>query len=120
MTSNHTGCPCTYTEPCHPRCACVSPASSRMCLRCCSYGSLEQRTKRAEILAGTTPVKKTKAHQLTSYMIKMRKEDYLKDHFTEVKKVVKWKCPICFTEYCTKTHAEQCLSNCRNRVLTEK
>lgn len=44
-------CPCLYTTPCSPRCTCVSPHSSRGCLRCCTYGSVEQRTSRARWLA---------------------------------------------------------------------
>lgn len=44
-------CPCTLTTPCHERCTCVSPVSSSGCRRCCTYGSLEQRTAKAESLA---------------------------------------------------------------------
>lgn len=40
-------CPCRYTTPCHKRCSCVTPASSVGCNRCCTYGSVEQRTARA-------------------------------------------------------------------------
>ena len=37
-------CPCTTSAaPCHPRCTCVMPSSSRGCNRCARYGSLEQR-----------------------------------------------------------------------------
>lgn len=39
----HGGCPCRYVEPCDPSCTCVTPVSSFGCLRCCSYGSREQR-----------------------------------------------------------------------------
>lgn len=63
--------------------------------------------------------KKTKAPALTNYIVKMRKEDFLKTNFTQIQKVTKWKCPICYEEYGTKTHAEKCLSGCRERVLTE-
>jgi hypothetical protein len=46
------GCPCLYTTPCRPDCTCVKPfMSSGGCSRCCSYGSVEQRTKAAERLA---------------------------------------------------------------------
>lgn len=56
MTGHRTndqpsGCPCVYTTPCDERCTCVNPMSSRGCARCCTYGSLEQRTRRAENLA---------------------------------------------------------------------
>jgi hypothetical protein len=44
-------CPCLYTEPCHERCTCISPVSSSGCRRCCSYGSFEQRTAMAQLLA---------------------------------------------------------------------
>lgn len=36
-------CPCRYGNPCSPRCSCVMKFSSSGCLRCCAYGSLEQR-----------------------------------------------------------------------------
>lgn len=45
------GCPCLYTTPCKDNCTCVSWTSSAGCARCCTYGSLEQRTKNAERLA---------------------------------------------------------------------
>ncbi len=45
------GCPCQHTTPCHPRCTCVMPYSSRGCERCCSYGSLTQRKENAERIA---------------------------------------------------------------------
>ena len=45
------GCPCLYTEPCNPRCTCVSGWSSRGCSRCASYGSLKQRQSKARSLA---------------------------------------------------------------------
>lgn len=41
------GCPCRYVEPCDPSCTCATPVSSFGCLRCCSYGSREQRKARA-------------------------------------------------------------------------
>lgn len=44
-------CPCLYTTPCQKHCTCVEGYSSHGCLRCCSYGSLEQRRQRAEWLA---------------------------------------------------------------------
>ena len=48
------GCPCLYIEPCSDRCTCISGASSRGCDRCCSYGSIEQRTVRAHKLTAKT------------------------------------------------------------------
>jgi hypothetical protein len=45
------GCPCTLTTPCHPRCTCVNSYSSSGCRRYCKYGSLEQRTRKAEYVA---------------------------------------------------------------------
>ena len=50
MTAKRS-CPCLYLkQPCHDRCTCVNLMSSSGCLNCCTYGSLEQRTRRAEIL----------------------------------------------------------------------
>lgn len=43
-------CPCQHATPCHPECTCVSPASSRGCERCCSYGSPAQQLAKAEAL----------------------------------------------------------------------
>lgn len=43
-----SGCPCRFTEPCHPNCTCVKPHSSKGCRRCCSYGNTEQRKLAAE------------------------------------------------------------------------
>lgn len=48
------GCPCLYVKPCDPRCACVAPASSRGCSRCCKYGSLTQRKAAAQRLVAST------------------------------------------------------------------
>ncbi len=48
------GCPCKYVEPCQENCSCVSPMSSHGCLRCCRYGSIEQRTSAAKRIA--TPI----------------------------------------------------------------
>lgn len=45
------GCPCLYTTPCDPQCTCVNKFSSTGCSRCCAYGSLEQRTAQAVLLA---------------------------------------------------------------------
>lgn len=45
------GCPCLYTTPCMEDCTCTSPGSSMGCHRCCKYGSLEQRQRKAEFLA---------------------------------------------------------------------
>lgn len=48
----HRGCPCTYLEePCHPQCTCVNGLSSVGCQFCCTYGSIEQRTAKANYLA---------------------------------------------------------------------
>ncbi len=47
-------CPCLYTTPCNPGmagCTCVNSISSGGCLRCATYGSLEQRGAKAEYLA---------------------------------------------------------------------
>ena len=49
-----SACPCKHTAPCSDRCTCVDPLSSSGCLRCCSYGSPEQRKAQAERLSGTT------------------------------------------------------------------
>lgn len=42
------GCPCTYGNPCSDRCTCAVPSSSTGCLRCCRYGSEEQRRAAAD------------------------------------------------------------------------
>lgn len=42
------GCPCIYDTPCHPHCTCIHPGSSRGCMRCCTFGSVEQRKARAK------------------------------------------------------------------------
>jgi 8-oxo-dGTP diphosphatase len=47
----HSGCSCPLTTPCNPRCTCVHPESSYGCQRCASYGSKDQRRKKAEQLA---------------------------------------------------------------------
>lgn len=36
-------CPCQFGNPCTHGCPCASPYSSKMCRRCCSYGSPEQQ-----------------------------------------------------------------------------
>lgn len=46
-----SGCPCSYTTPCHPDCTCVKPFMSGGCSRCCKYGSIEQKTMMAKMLA---------------------------------------------------------------------
>ena len=51
VDDRNAACPCLHTTPCHERCACVTPLSSSGCLRCCSYGSAEQRAAAAETLA---------------------------------------------------------------------
>jgi hypothetical protein len=43
-------CPCEWTTPCDPQCACVKRYSSRGCAWCCRYGNDEQRRARAEHL----------------------------------------------------------------------
>lgn len=51
--SEARACPCLYGSPCDPGmtgCTCINPGSSGGCLRCCSYGSLEQQRMRAEYL----------------------------------------------------------------------
>ena len=51
MEKEDRSCPCLYLkQPCHDRCACVNEFSSSGCRNCCRYGSLEQRTKMAEVL----------------------------------------------------------------------
>lgn len=45
------GCPCLYTEPCHPQCTCAHEHHSGGCWRCARYGSEEQRRARAEGIA---------------------------------------------------------------------
>ncbi len=49
--AEHNDCPCRYTTPCQPNCTCVKPFMSHGCNRCARYGSLEQRTAKAEHLA---------------------------------------------------------------------
>lgn len=44
-------CPCLHTTPCQPDCTCVTPVMSAGCLRCCSYGSPDQRQAMAKHLA---------------------------------------------------------------------
>lgn len=51
LATGDRGCPCLYTTPCKDNCTCVNWTSSAGCARCCTYGSLEQRTKSAERLA---------------------------------------------------------------------
>jgi hypothetical protein len=44
-------CPCLYLkEPCHPQCSCVHPFMSFGCSNCCTYGSIEQRKAKAEMI----------------------------------------------------------------------
>lgn len=51
MKEENRSCPCLYLEnPCHKNCTCVNKFSSSGCQNCCTYGSLEQRTKMAELL----------------------------------------------------------------------
>jgi hypothetical protein len=49
-SKEHQACPCLHTTPCHDNCTCVNGWSSSGCLRCCSYGSSEQRKAHAEYL----------------------------------------------------------------------
>ncbi len=46
-------CPCQYeeVEPCKPHCTCRSSVMSGGCDRCATYGSLEQRIRKAKKLA---------------------------------------------------------------------
>jgi hypothetical protein len=50
--SGHRTCPCCFVEPCRPRCACSTPSSSTPCVRCCRYGSVEQRVAVARYIVG--------------------------------------------------------------------
>lgn len=50
--SGHRSCPCCFVEPCSPRCACSMPNSSTPCVRCCRYGSVEQRVAVARYIVG--------------------------------------------------------------------
>lgn len=50
MTTENRGCPCHYVGPCMPMCTCVNHHYSAGCLRCATYGSLEQRTAKAKQL----------------------------------------------------------------------
>lgn len=45
------GCPCTLIKPCMITCSCANLVQSGGCLRCCSYGSDDQRKEQAEHLA---------------------------------------------------------------------
>jgi hypothetical protein len=49
--NDRSGCPCLYTTPCQKDCTCVNPFMSHGCFRCATYGSIEQRQKKAEQLA---------------------------------------------------------------------
>lgn len=46
----HQSCSCLHTTPCQENCTCINGWSSAGCLRCCSYGSGEQRKAKAEHL----------------------------------------------------------------------
>lgn len=51
MEKEYRSCPCLYLkQPCHDKCTCVNGFSSSGCRNCCTYGSLEQRTRMAEML----------------------------------------------------------------------
>lgn len=50
-------CPCLYGNPCSPKCTCVERISSFGCLRCCTYGSMEQRTNKAARLTAERAVR---------------------------------------------------------------
>ena len=45
------GCPCLLVEPCSYACSCAKPTMSGGCMRCCKYGSMEQRISAAKQLA---------------------------------------------------------------------
>jgi len=67
-TVQDKGCPCLYLDkPCHDRCTCVNGFSSTGCAYCCTYGSIEQRKEKAEMLekrysASTVPVQDIITH----------------------------------------------------------
>jgi len=44
------GCPCLYVEPCSINCSCANQYMSGGCMRCCTYGSFEQRVAMAQHL----------------------------------------------------------------------
>ena len=44
-------CPCHWIEPCHKTCTCAMPWMSGGCRRCCTFGSDEQKRKRAQRIA---------------------------------------------------------------------
>lgn len=48
--TTRSGCPCIYTKPCHEDCPCVNKYSSRPCLMCATYGSIEQQKFMADRL----------------------------------------------------------------------
>lgn len=60
------GCPCTLTKPCMDVCSCANMVYSGGCLRCCRYGSEDQRKERAEIIAN---VEKQAAHHKELLML---------------------------------------------------
>lgn len=49
--SSIDGCPCLLVEPCSYACSCARQMMSGGCMRCCKYGSLEQRLNSAKRLA---------------------------------------------------------------------
>lgn len=61
-------CPCLYLKkPCHDRCTCINGLSSSGCRNCCTYGSLEQRTRMAEALNAERLSHQTKAETTEGY-----------------------------------------------------
>ena len=53
---NKNYCVCTMAEPCQPNCTCAKPYMSHGCLRCCRYGSEEQRKAMAAKLVAQEKV----------------------------------------------------------------
>lgn len=51
MQDPRGSCPCLHTTPCTTQCTCINAFMSAGCLRCCSYGSDEQRRAAAEHIA---------------------------------------------------------------------
>lgn len=43
LQNNENDCVCTRAEPCQKNCSCAKPLMSHGCLRCCRYGSEEQK-----------------------------------------------------------------------------
>lgn len=63
----HEGCPCLYVTSCCESCTCANPLLSGGCLRCCRYGSLEQRKATAQRLAGMAAERNCYVETLEQY-----------------------------------------------------